>query len=402
MYVLPSIAENVFVPNAGHGCDYYLHYHDIDREGTNRVDEAGGPIRGDDVRLLEDALRTVVVRHHRNNHNNNRTAPAAPMPRISITSSTEDGFRAARGADLHRYETALDANGRYLYFPWKAPTWEHPVSLRNLVKQWDSIEAVWRHMEATAAAAAPEEVIGSGPPYYDRVAMLRSDVVYVTPIDVWERSGGTAAAVDDDDGDDNTLLRIPDWANYPVNDRMVIGPYEAVEVWATRRFELIEGHVRDYPLRGTDGPGWGMHSERFLGHTLLPVALAAGQPAAVNTTARRGGGGNAATNAPEPDPDLVGDHSDHDHRYALDPDPSVCFLRARADGSVWTRDCAQSPVFGGCALGSAVAGLVLGYHPAGSVRCERERWTETGFGSLRCDWRRRSGGGNNNDGGEPR
>jgi len=149
---------------------------------------------------------------------------------------------------------------------------------------------------------------------------------------------------------------------------MIVGPYEAVRVWATRRFDLVEVHVLDYPLRGPDGPGWGVHSERFLSHTLLPAAIAAAEAAKRD-----------------------GDDGDGERRrLALDRDPAVCFLRARADGSVWTRDCAQSPLYEDCDLGPAVVDLVEGYHnddDVEAVSCDDDFGAAAVWGSLRCRWR---------------
>ena len=45
--------------------------------------------------------------------------------------------------------------------------------------------------------------------------------------------------------------------------RLFYGPFEAVRIWATERFSRIEQHVRTYE------PGWGMHSERFLGSSIF-------------------------------------------------------------------------------------------------------------------------------------
>ena len=47
---------------------------------------------------------------------------------------------------------------------------------------------------------------------------------------------------------------------YPVNDRMVIGSYEAVKIWATQRFDLLD----DYVMHKVPKPGLGMHSEHYL------------------------------------------------------------------------------------------------------------------------------------------
>lgn len=59
------------------------------------------------------------------------------------------------------------------------------MTVDNIVKMWHSIEQVWNLMEQHAQQAHIT---------YDRVAMLRSDVVYMTPIDIWDT--GTWGTVD--------------------------------------------------------------------------------------------------------------------------------------------------------------------------------------------------------------
>ena len=54
---------------------------------------------------------------------------------------------------------------------------QYPMTVDNIVKMWHSIEQAWNLMEAHEQR---ENI------HYTRVAMLRSDVVYMTPIDIWE------------------------------------------------------------------------------------------------------------------------------------------------------------------------------------------------------------------------
>ena len=61
---------------------------------------------------------------------------------------------------------------------------------------------------------------------YDRVAMLRSDVFYVTPFDMFETYGRLP----------NSTAVVPGFGRRPVSDRMIVGPPKAVEIWATQRF----------------------------------------------------------------------------------------------------------------------------------------------------------------------
>jgi hypothetical protein len=261
-------------------CDYYLHYHAVTSEKESGR-AAGGTIQGNDVFLLEDAVRQIYQR-------GNGTGKI--IPHVSITNSTMEEYEQARNKTMHRYETTLDEDGNYLYFPYKALSWEYPQTMRNMVKQWHSINAVFHHMEENARILKRK---------YSRVAMLRNDVMYVTPLDVYQLSTRERDV-------ENNHFVIPDWANYPINDRMVAGPYDAVKIWATERFRRVNRHVRTYPI-----PGWGVHSEKFLNFSIVPAML------------------NASG------------HSSSSLSYVMDQNPNVCFLRARADGSVWIEDCGK-------------------------------------------------------------
>ena len=284
LFVLPSIIENVILPNIDNNCDYYLHYHAVISEKESRRD-AGGTIQGNNVFLLEDAVRQIYQRDK---------GTGKIIPHVSITNSTMEEYEQARNQTMHRYETTLDEDGNYLYFPYKARTWEYPQTMRNMVKQWHSINAVFHHMEENARILKRK---------YSRVAMLRNDVMYVTPLDVYQLSTRERDV-------ENNHFVIPDWANYPINDRMVAGPYDAVKIWATERFRRVDRHVRTYPI-----PGWGVHSEKFLNFSIVPAML------------------NASG------------HSSSSSSYVMDQNPNVCFLRARADGSVWIEDCGKSFYF---------------------------------------------------------
>lgn len=246
-YVLPSVIRNVIVPNLKYGCDYYMHYYKVDQEGSSRSGH-GGTINADDVLLLKRAMDQIY---------NNSTLlqlagvpanRAQQLPRISFSLDTNDTFWTKRSDLVHKYRTTKAKNGKYLYFPYKEQDYVYPGTLDNIVKQWHSIDAVWTDMANFTAKVGK----------YDRVAMMRNDVVYVTPIDIYDT---TKYGLDFS----NEYMIIPDWANWPVNDRMISGPYDAVRVWATERFAMIDKHAR------TAERGRGMHPERFLGRSVLPL-----------------------------------------------------------------------------------------------------------------------------------
>jgi hypothetical protein len=132
--------------------------------------------------------------------------------------------------------------------------------------------------------------------------MLRSDVVYATPIDIYRLANDnndiTAAASAPLMDRENRYAVVPAFGRHPVSDRIIYGPHAAVKIWAAERFARLETHVQSI-LK--NDPGWGMHSERFLNHTIFPAIRQAG-------------------------------FEIHEH-------PHMCFWRARADESVWVSDC---------------------------------------------------------------
>ena len=282
--VLPSIRQNVLIPNRDNHCDFFMHYYNVSSEAKSRIVNGGGNIDTSRVpTLLTEAVHQVDPEAH-----------------VSMISDTDESFWKARKEQLDKYRTVKAADGKYLYYPWMAKTFTYPTSIDNIVKQWHSIDAVWNLMEKFSASYHQQH-------YYERVAMLRNDAVYMTPFDIYRINN---TLVDRE----NQYASIPNWARYPVNDRMIYGNRKAVKIWATRRFELLEDHVRTY-----NEPGYGMHSERFLEHSIFPaIRNETGIPVVNN--------------------------------------PDICFLRARADGAIWANDCASRA---GAATGFRVANVRL-------------------------------------------
>ena len=115
------------------------------------------------------------------------------------------------------------------YFPWKDKSFK-PSSLENMVKQWHSIESVFHLMDSHAKLAKKE---------YSRVGIFRSDTMFVTPIDIFDL--GRSEDADSPRYDENNEYFVtPSFCMFPVNDRMIYGPYDAVKIWATKRFDHLE------------------------------------------------------------------------------------------------------------------------------------------------------------------
>lgn len=269
--VLPSLKEHVIIPNAPHGCDYFVHYYDQSQEPAGRSGQ-GGRLHTNEIKLLKSQVERLTEFH----------GGPPRQPTVLYTSDTEDQFWNQHQTLLDKVRNATDPEGRYLYFPWKAKTYTHPLTTDNILKMWHSLQSVWNLMQQHAKSQGFE---------YTRVAMLRSDVVYVTPIHIYESSPGVTDS-------DNRVAIVPAFGKHPVSDRLMYGPYKAVEIWASQRFQRLEAHIQH--ILKTD-PGWGMHSERFVERALFPPIQKLG--------------------------------------YTIMEHPTLCFFRARADESVWITDC---------------------------------------------------------------
>lgn len=351
-YVLPSLEQSVVRPNARYRCDYYVHYYQQSREAAGRSGR-GGTIRADDILELDDVVRRVhdeyhhhhhshttdTTDHNHNSHNSHTSTDTyIPAPTVTFVSDTNATFWKQREGTLRRYQTATNADGNYTFFPWKSETYVYPTTLDNIVRQWHSIQAVWDAMEE----AAPS--FSTSTPQYRRVAVLRNDVIYLTPIDIYGvpsslSSSVSTHVVSDSDSDSDKkspmplplpltvspcddenidgISVIPKFARFPVNDRLIYGPYDAVKIWASERFERVEAFAQQTVHHPTL-KGMTMHSETFMNYGLLSAIH--GRPVVDNS----------------------GDSNNHVNKkfhHRVLQDPTICFLRVRADGAIWTEDC---------------------------------------------------------------
>jgi hypothetical protein len=279
-YVLPSIIRNIIVPNLQYNCDYYAHYYQVDREEASRSGYAG-EINADDIFLLKAAIQQI--HDEKVSYETRGISSLAMAPKVYFISDTNATFWQARGNLVEKFRTTKRTNGHYLYFPYREQNYVYPTSMDNIVKQWHSIDAVWKKMEQCAFELNK---------VYGRVTMLRNDVIYINPVDVFRINSG---ALDND----NKFVTIPDWAGWPINDRMVSGPFDAVKVWATERFSRLDKYVRNNVIARV---GYGMQPEKFLNGEILP-------------------------------------HITKNFGYKLDLNTLFCFVRVRADGGVWIDDC---------------------------------------------------------------
>jgi len=261
--VLPTFLENVVKPNAKYNCDYFVHYFHLTKELPGRSNN-GGTINPNEVGLLKHGILTTIENILRNNP---ATIRKITPPTIDFVSETEDEFLQRYGTFLHSVVfNWTDPQGNLLYVPWSELDFPNS-SVVNVVKMWSGLELVWDLMERNEAAAL-------GGDQYERVAMLRNDVVFRTPIDIYqlvplEQDAATMASVvanySNTTAARNKIAVIPGTERYPINDRMFVGPRDAAQIWATQRFSSIHEHVSN-----PNNFGKGLHDELFLNRTLFP------------------------------------------------------------------------------------------------------------------------------------
>ena len=275
--VLPTVEKNILRPNAKYKCDVFVHFFDQTTEAAGRYND-GGKIDPSHIYYLERSVRKAHDDYFSTKEKKEQSDAHSLV--IQFVNDTGDTFIKARKHQLDKYHNARNSQGNQIYFPWKS-NWKN-LSMDNMIKQWHSINASFSLMESHARSHAIT---------YERVAMLRNDVLYVTPIDIYLLDNLNATV----DIDNNHFV-MPPFCQYPINDRMIYGPYGAIRIWATQRFDLIEHRVRK-----AKDEGYEMHSERFLDSTVLPTMEALGY-----------------------------------HRHT---NPDLCFVRTRAHGIVMVNDC---------------------------------------------------------------
>jgi len=256
--VLPSLIQNVIQRNKANCCDYFVHYYNATAESAGRSGRGGG-INASEILLLEQALRDV----------HSDSDGCSPM--VQFANDTDASFQSKRGRLL--YDLKADGDSIPPGFSMQTAT--------NIIKMWHSIEAAWDLMQL-------HEQKGSK---YSRVAMLRADVFFATPVNVWQTQHHERDT-------NNTIAMVPGFGLYPVSDRMIYGPYDAVQIWARQRFQRLPAYLEYLKSSASKD---GIHSERFLNRTIFPAIRQTGT--------------------------VIQEHD------------KLCFFRARADETVWISDC---------------------------------------------------------------
>ena len=282
--VYPSIVKHVLRPNAKYQCDIFVHYYNATFEQAGRSGD-GGPLDPHEIHLLEQTSSSEIDK-------DNIT--------VAFTMTQEADFWTQYKDLLNKTRTVTGPDGNLMmYHPWKEKSY-HMTQAANVIKMWHSIQEGFRLMERHRQQRGTS-IDGDrrSSTMYTRVAILRSDVFYMTPIDIWET--GTRGILDRQ----NRVAVTPNFANFPVNDRMIYGPYDAVRIWAMTRFHTMEDHVQ-WALQHK--PGYAMHSETFVEGLLDSIQ-------------KQG--------------------------YQVAKHETICFFRVRADETIWINDCSYPSPYTG-------------------------------------------------------
>lgn len=190
---LPSVVENILIPNALLDCDVFVYYHHLTSEEAGRSGD-GGSLNPNEVLLLEEAMRQVGARAY------------GPVysPIIRFGHYTDFDFLSTYSTFLNRTRMERDQSdpNHLLFLPRNDPTYTF-TQVDNIVKMWHSQQAVFELMERTAMELGVS---------YTRIGMFRNDVLFVTPINILEDGN---ASIDKE----NKIAVLPGFSRAPVNDR---------------------------------------------------------------------------------------------------------------------------------------------------------------------------------------
>jgi hypothetical protein len=196
--VLPSIQEHILQVGENSRCDIYVHNYNI-----------------------STTVNPMTKEYH------NKLDPTEIFALTSnVVWDTEESFKSKRDMSYYAHPNRK---------PYKTLGWVGKIPLMNMYKQWHSIERVWDMMQEAEQNLNIE---------YERVGLFRTDVQYMTPIDIF-------------DGD----AVIPKFG-FLVNDRMFYGKYEHAHVWAKIRYPSVGCYVPRH--RSIN-----MHSEFFMNDLIL-------------------------------------------------------------------------------------------------------------------------------------
>ena len=203
-FCLPSIRKHILEHNKD--CDIFVHTYNKTSEGGS----LGGAVNPGDVFELAN----------------------------NVVMDTEAEFQTARDLSYYRQ-----------FFP-NPTTWNFPVSMDNMIRQWHSLDRVWGLMKKKELARKKN---------YKQVGYFRLDVQYQAPLNIY--SGD--AVIPKERFDRKTSI----------NDRMFFGKRSYAEVWGTQRFPNVGNYIAEQEKWLDSLSPWtrwsriittGLHSEQYV------------------------------------------------------------------------------------------------------------------------------------------
>jgi len=214
---LPAIHRNIIDPNPS--CDVFLHTYDIDKVPENKRNKevSGARIYPSDAYLL--------------------------TPNVIIESTKS--FDQKRGDFLNQTR-------KYHHGVWGKCCLSHD----NMIKQWHSIDAVWKKMRQHEEKLLHQTYSNTHEAllahkgdnhYYQQIGLFRSDVYHVNKIDIFNSNA--------------TIANFGHYNGY--NDRLFYGSYDNAAIWANR-FGFSSIFEEKYIKSRKKGQRGSYHSETFV------------------------------------------------------------------------------------------------------------------------------------------
>ncbi|OEU17854.1 hypothetical protein FRACYDRAFT_238282 [Fragilariopsis cylindrus CCMP1102] len=388
-YVLPSLIKNVITINQKYQCDYYIHYFNVTIEqsggvttttgdsNSSRGGNNGGIITPNDVLLLHDAVLQVssaaLASSASIKNGNKQEEQQQPEQIIKFVCDTDQDFEIERktyineivynnndGSDRGSGSDRVNQNNNSSSQNKTNPYHIHEKSftdrtLINILKMWHSQDKVWNLMDANSNANSNDnKTKKTKKKHYNRVAMLRLDVIYTTPIDIYyvpydpipedyndeylkglrkirgKQKKDIQYFYDYYNNSMNCVL--PGFKSFPVNDRYFVGPYQATKIWAKDRFSRAKDHVLNtLPA---------LEQQRQME---LEVDVEAKSQEIQQSPVEKQEGDEATTTAMKmTDYELSQSQNTSStsiqNQHLIHVDRELYFVRVRADGSIWLKD----------------------------------------------------------------
>ena len=197
-------------------------------------------------RIILPSIKEYILSYNKNCdvflHSYNVTSISNPLSQENNTKlNINEVFLLTQNATLERVEDFWELrNDTVLRFRTMFPEglgWDYPSSMDNMVKQWHSLEKVWEQKNNT----------------YEQVGLFRSDVFYITPINI---SNGDAVMPRFGCGDHS-------------NDRMFYGKRQYAKRYATERFSLVDDYIGRMKKKHGANARVQLHSETYMRDAIM-------------------------------------------------------------------------------------------------------------------------------------